>query len=251
MTTTGTELCIEERFRGPPGMANGGIACGLLAVALGASAEATLRRPLPLGRPLAVRRDGAGALVVEDRGVLLAEARTAAGVELAVPAAVSRSEALAAAGRARYYEDPVFPGCFVCGPAREPGDGLRILPGPAGGSLWAAPWTPDPSVTGGDGMVRPEVVWAALDCPGGIAAGEAAGLPADRALLLGRMTASLGTRPRAGDDCRVVAWLAGRDGRKLTAGSALLGPGGAVLAAARAVWLVVPRPAPTAAGGPA
>jgi hypothetical protein len=65
------------------------------------------------------------------------------------------------------------------------------------------------------------------------------------------MTASLGTPPRAGDDCRVVAWLAGRDGRKLTAGSALLGPGGEVLAAARAVWLAVPRPGPAAAGGPA
>jgi hypothetical protein len=29
------------------------------------------------------------------------------------------------------------------------------------------------------------------------------------------------------------AWPAGRDGRKLTAGSALIGPGGTVLAAAR------------------
>jgi hypothetical protein len=251
MTATVTELCISERFRGPPGTANGGVACGSLAVALGATAEVTLRRPLPLGRPLAVRRDGAGTILVEDRGVPLAEARTAAGVELAAPGAVTRSEALAAAGRARYYDDPVFPGCFVCGPAREPGDGLRILPGPAGDTLWAAPWTPDPSVTGGDGMVRPEMVWAALDCPGGIAAGEAAGLPPDRALLLGRMTASLGTPPRAGDDCRVVAWLAGRDGRKLTAGSALLGPGGEVLAAARAVWLAVPRPGPAAAGRPA
>jgi hypothetical protein len=100
-------------------------------------------------------------------------------------------------------------------------------------------------------MVRPEMVWAALDCPGGIAAGEAAGLPPDRALLLGRMTASLGTAPRAGDDCRVMAWLARRDGRKLTAGSALLGPGGEVLAAARAVWLAVPRPDPAAAEEPA
>jgi hypothetical protein len=40
----------------------------------------------------------------------------------------------------------------------------------------------------------------------------------------------------------VIAWPGGRDGRKLLAGSALLGPGGTVLAAARAVWLTVPRP---------
>ena len=152
------------------------------------------------------------------------------------------------AGRARYYTDPVFPDCFVCGMGREPGDGLRIFPGPlAGRPLWAAPWTPDPSVTGADGRVRPEVVWAALDCPSGIAAAEAAGLARDTAILLGRMTASLTVLPVAGDQCLVIAWPGGRDGRKLTAGSALLGPGGEVLAAARTVWLTVPRPVPTLA----
>ena len=58
------------------------------------------------------------------------------------------------------------------------------------------------------------------------------------------MTAGLAVLPAAGDQCRVIAWPGGRDGRKLTAGSALLGPGGKVLAAARAVWLTVPRPVP-------
>jgi hypothetical protein len=53
-----------------------------------------------------------------------------------------------------------------------------------------------------------------------------------------------GTLPTAGDQCRVMAWPEGRDGRKLTAGSALLGLGGQVLAAARTVWLTVPRPDP-------
>jgi len=109
--------------------------------------------------------------------------------------------------------------------------------------LWAAPWTPDPSVADASGRTRPEVVWAALDCPSGIAAAEASGLSADTAILLGRMTASLAKLPPAGDQCRVIAWPAGRDGRKLTAGSALLGPGGQVLAAATAVWLTVPRQA--------
>ena len=41
------------------------------------------------------------------------------------------------------------------------------------------------------GRVRPEVVWAALDCPSGIAAADAAGLARDTVILLGRMTASL------------------------------------------------------------
>jgi hypothetical protein len=149
------------------------------------------------------------------------------------------------AGGSRYYTDPVFPDCSVCGTGRGPGDGLRIFPGPlAGGPVWAAPWTPDDSVAGAGGRVRPEVVWAALDCPSGIAAGEAAGLAGDTAILLGRMTASLAGLPAAGEACVVMAWPGGRDGRKLLAGSALLGPGGQVLATASTVWLTVPRPAP-------
>jgi hypothetical protein len=131
---------------------------------------------------------------------------------------------------------------------RGPGDGLRIFPGPVTGlALWAAPWTPDRSVADSGSRVRAEVVWAALDCPSGIAAAEAAGLGGgagwDTAILLGRMTATtLAPRPAVGDRCRVIAWPHQRDGRKLTAGSALLGPGGEVLAVAGAVWLTVPRP---------
>jgi hypothetical protein len=61
------------------------------------------------------------------------------------------------------------------------------------------------------------------------------------------MTASLPVLPAPGEQCRVIAWPGGRDGRKLTAGSALLGPGGEVLAVARAVWVTVPRPDPALA----
>ena len=57
------------------------------------------------------------------------------------------------------------------------------------------------------------------------------------------MSASLAALPVAGHSYRVIAWPGERDGRKLTAGSALLGPGGQVLAAATAVWLTVPRTA--------
>jgi hypothetical protein len=256
------ELRVAARFCGPPGFANGGVASGSLAALLGGAAEVTLRRPVPLDRSLPVHRDGGGALVVEDGGVLLAEARPAkvaleplaapgpAEPPLAAPAALTPEAAAAAAGRSRYFDDPVFPGCFVCGPARTAGDGLRVFPGPvAGRALWAAPWTPDPSVAGACGRVRPEVVWAALDCPSGIAAADAADLPAGTAVVLGRMAATVGGLPRPGDRCRVVAWPLAVDGRKLRAGSALLGPDGEVLAAARTVWITVPRRAAVAAGG--
>jgi hypothetical protein len=242
-------LVIAPRFCGPPGSGNGGYVCGRVAAYADGPVAVTLRRPPPLAMPMTVERDGESAVSIHRGATLIAEAASSPdSPALEIPVAVSMAEAHAAAGSARYYADPVFPDCFVCGMNRGPGDGLRIFPGPvAGKPLWAAPWTPDPSVTDADGSVRPEVVWAALDCPSGIAAAEAAGLARDTAILLGRMTASVAEPPVAGDQCRVIAWPRGRDGRKLTAGSALLGPGDEVLAAARTVWITVPRPVPVSA----
>jgi len=239
-------LIIPSRFCGPPGSGNGGYVCGRIAGYIDGPVTVTLRRPPPLATPMAVERRGEGSVRIHQGRTLIAEAASARGSLAAeTPGPVSRAEADAAAGRSRYYIDPVFPDCFVCGMGRGPGDGLRIFPGPvAGRRLWAAPWTPDTSVTEGGGRVRPEVVWAALDCPSGIAAAEAADLARDTAILLGRMTASLAVLPVAGDECLVIAWPGGRDGRKLLAGSALLGPRGKVLAVARAVWLTVPRRVP-------
>jgi hypothetical protein len=242
-------LVIPSRFCGPPGSGNGGYVCGRIAAYLDGLVTVTLRRPPPLATPMTVERVGESSVRVQHGSTLIADAATSPG-SLApdMPGPASLAEAHAAAGRAHYYTDPMFPDCFVCGMGRGPGDGLRIFPGPlTGRPVWAAPWTPDPSVTGADERVRPEVVWAALDCPSGIAAADAAGVSGDTAVLLGRMTASLAAPPMAGDRCRVVAWPGGRDGRKLLAGSALLGPGGTVLAAARAVWLTVPRPDPALA----
>jgi hypothetical protein len=239
-------LVIPSRFCGPPGSGNGGYVCGRIAAYVNGPVTVTLRRPPPLDTPMAVERDSEGSVRIHDGPTLIGEATSSpGGPALQIPGPVSMAEARTAAGRALYYTDPVFPDCFVCGIGRRPGDGLRIFPGPlAGRPLWAAPWTPDPSVASTDRSVRPEVIWAALDCPSGIAAAEAAKLGPDTAVLLGRMTASLAVLPLAGDQCRVIAWPDGREGRKLAAGSALLGPGGAVLAAARAVWLTVPRPVP-------
>jgi hypothetical protein len=242
-------LIISSRFCGPPGSGNGGYVCGRIAAYASGPVTVTLRQPPPLDTPMAVGRHSEGSVRIHDGPTLIAEATSApGGPALQIPGPVSTAEARTAAGRARYFTDPLFPDCFVCGTGRRPGDGLRIFPGPlAGRPVWAAPWAPDPSVASADRRVWPEVIWAALDCPSGIAAAEAANLGPDTAILLGRMTASLAALPRAGDQCRVIAWPGGRDGRKLNAGSALLGPGGEVLAAARAVWLTVPRPVPARA----
>ena len=170
-------LVIPARFRGPPGSGNGGYVCGRIAAYVNGPVTVTLRRPPPLDTPMTVERDSAGSVRIHHGPALIAEATSAPGSPAPeVPGPVSMAEAHAVAGCARYYTDPVFPDCFVCGMGRRPGDGLRIFPGPlTGRPLWAAPWTPDPSVASADRRVRPEVVWAALDCPSGIAAAEAAG----------------------------------------------------------------------------
>jgi hypothetical protein len=247
----GPGLVIPSRFRGPSRSGNGGYVCGRIAAYADGPVTVTLRRPPPLATPMAVEPGDEGALRIHDGPTLVAEATCSADPPaLEIPRPISLAEARMATGRARYFRDPVFPECFVCGISRRAGDGLRIFPGPVPGrALWAAPWMPDSSVAGRDGRVRPEVAWAALDCPSGIAAAEDAGLSPDTAIVLGRMTASLAVLPVPGDQCRVIAWPGGRDGHKLTSGSALLGPGGEVLAVARITWITVPRPVPALATG--
>jgi hypothetical protein len=245
------ELVIPSRFCGPAGSGNGGYVCGRIAGYADGPLAVTLRRPPPLAAPMTVEPADDGSLCVRHGGTLIAEATFPPGpLTMEVPDPASLADARRSAGRARYFQDPLYPECFVCGTSRSPGDGLRVFPGPVPGrTLWAAPWTPDSSVTGKDGRVHPEVAWAALDCPSGIAAAEHARLGQETAILLGQMTASLTTLPASGDQCRVIAWPESGAGRKLTAGSALIGPGDEVLAVARAVWITVPRPVPERAGG--
>lgn len=236
-------LTVPSRFCGPAGSANGGYLCGRVAGYLDGPVTVTLRQPPPLDTPMTVESHVEGSVRIYHGETLIAEAAPGQdGAPPPVPGDVSAAEAHAASGGARYFQDPVFPSCFVCGPRREAGDGLRIFPGPVPGRpLWAAPWTPDASLADGSRAVPPEIAWAALDCPSGIAAAEALDIGRDTAILLGRMTTDVAELPEVGAEYRVIGWLIGRDGRKLMAGSALLGRDGRALAVARALWLTVPR----------
>jgi hypothetical protein len=106
-------MVIERRYRGPDESGNGGYACGVFARLVDGDAEVTLRVPPPLDTPL--RAEGGD---VFDGDTLVAEVRPTA-VELALPVPPTVVEAGAA--------DPLhpFPNCFVCGPARTDGLGLR------------------------------------------------------------------------------------------------------------------------------
>ena len=236
-------IVIPRRFRGPPNSANGGYACGRLAAFVEGGAEVTLRRPPPLEKALAVCREDDGTVSLREGEHLVASARAA---EIAVPANRSPTFEQAQAATGRTFDPSLhkLPMCFVCGPDREPGDGLRIFCGPLdpADAEWsgtvAAPWIPEAYTAGDDNAVRDEFVWAALDCPTAFAAGSPAGFPT---ILLGRQTVRLVRRPDVGEKCVITARLNGREGRKYLAEATLFGADGAAVAACKAVWIEVER----------
>jgi hypothetical protein len=205
---------IDRRYRGPDESGNGGYSAGLFAQLVDGDAEVTLRAPPPLDRDLRV--DG---LDVYDGDTLVAEVRPAS-VELELPQPppqVQQGDA-----------DPAhpFPHCFVCGPART--DGLGLIPR-AYGDLVAAPWRP--------AEVRPELVWAALDCPGAFAVDPDLSRGVS---VLGRLAVHIARLPEPGDDLVVVGWdLGGAEGRRSYAGTALF-RGSEPLAWGRATWFSLP-----------
>lgn len=239
---------IEERFCGPPKSANGGYVCGLLAAHIDGDAEITLLAPPPLHQRLdIVVSEGEAELRNEKR--IFAVGRMAR-IDVPEIPMVNFSEAQDAVCRSPYpTERHPLPMCFVCGPERLNGDGLRIIPRPLPPRLdcktgtLAAPWVPYSNLAGEDGAVAVEFIWAALDCPTGFAGvgAQHLGMTGAETILLGRMSAHIDGRPYPGDRCIIVAWPTGREGRKLSASSALLSSGGKFLAVAHATWLQVDR----------
>jgi hypothetical protein len=225
------ELVIERRFRGPTDSANGGYTAGRVAVLVrGSAVEVTLRQPPALDRALEVVRVGDG-VELRDGDSLVAEAAPA-DVDLEPPRRVGVPEASAAEARYSGAQEHAFPECFVCGPARERGDGLVLRPGPLDGVV-ATTWRPDAGLGNGDGRIRPEFVWAALDCPGAFAVE----LVGRGTRVLGRLAARIDRPPDVGETYVVVGWPLGGEGRRQEAGTALLDEAGGVLAVARAVWI--------------
>lgn len=220
-------MIIPRRYNGPPESANGGYACGLLAGLLGGTAEVTLRRPPPLDRELDVALELDGTQVeLRDGDAVVAEGRIVEW-ELEVPEPVSLADAEAASRRYAGFEEHAYETCFTCGPARD--DGLGIFAGPVEGrpGIVASPWRPSEEVAA-------EIVWAALDCPGGWAVDDFQ----REGVLLGRMAAHVLRLPDAGEPHVVMGWRVAEDGRKRYAGSALVAADGELLASSRSTWIV-------------
>jgi hypothetical protein len=236
-------LTIPARFNGPPGSANGGYTCGRVAQLVGAEeVEVSLRTPPPLDTPLEVVRDGER-VEVRDGDTLVAEgARTELLFE--VPDPVDRDTVAAAEqrGRERWAADHPFPTCVVCGPEREPGDGMRIFPADISGQgmLFGACWTPREQDGDGNGSVRPELVWAALDCP---TSAPVANFGEGPPMVLASLAARLACPLRVGEPHTILSWALEVDGRKHRAAAALYDSDGILTSVSRALWIELRKPA--------
>jgi hypothetical protein len=234
----GSRIEIDPRFNGPPSSGQGGYSCGLFAEHVSAPAEVTLRKPVPLGRGLAVGRVGPDSVTISDGAELIAEARSAP-FEIEVPAPVGLPEAAEATERFQSPEE-VFAGCFVCGEARE--DSQRVFAGPIPEKgVVATPWTPEASWLAEGGVVRPEFIWAVLDCPSSFALGL---LDPELLVVLGRFSARLLEPVALGEPHVVMAWPIGSEGRKHESGCALFSEDGRLKAASRAIQIEVSGVAP-------
>ncbi|HEX6235317.1 MAG TPA: hypothetical protein VFZ63_19465 [Jiangellaceae bacterium] len=225
-------LTVDHRFRGPADSGNGGYVCGLLAsrtaaVPTGFGVVVTLRKPPPLETPLAVVSEGDGVRLVHGDALVAEAARSRLDVAAVTP--VDVDAAREASQHYPGFDKHPFPECFVCGPDREPGDALRLFPGRLGDGRTACTWTVTDEFAG-----RPEVVWAALDCPGGWSA-EIEGRP----MVLGRMTAAVEDVPAGGEECVVMGQLLGVEGRKTWTASTVYGADGRELGRAHATWISI------------
>lgn len=232
-------VIIASRFNGPPGSGNGGYVCGVLAGQFGDSAEVTLRKPPPLDRALALRAQGIGAerqVSLWDGETLIASAR-AAEPDVVVPEPPSLSQAEVAEAAYEGHAAHVFPRCFVCGPARAPGDGLRLFTGKLPNrELVACAFRPGVDFVGADGHVDRAVVWSALDCPsyfGGRLREYG------RAAVLGRLTAKVCRPLQVEAPYVVVGWPIMQEGRKWDGGSAIFSAEGELCAFARGRWIAL------------
>ena len=227
---------IDSRFCGPPSSGNGGYSCGIIGRNIEGASQVRLHSPPPLGADLVLHQEGdEWSMFYEEQLVATAKPAT---LSLDVPSPPTLEQAIAARERYLGHRVHAYPGCFVCGPARESGDGLRLFTGPVEGTeLVACDWTPSGGLLDSKGFVRPEMIWAALDCPSFFALDEQ--MIASRLFLLGQMTAVLEQPILGKEPLLVMGWRHSVERRKHFSAAAICNAQGDVLAKAQHIWIAL------------
>ena len=232
-TTLSYPVRIARQFNGPPGSGNGGWSAALLGSQIGREVEVTLKRPVPLEREIRVVADSRSARLMD--GDLEIAAAQAAELDLDIPDAITFAQAARARANFAGYTAHPFPSCFVCGTGRCCGEGMCLFTGPYARGMVASSWVPDAAFLTPEGEVTPELVCAALDCPGAWALIDRYGMQGP--VVLGRLRYRLDKPIHAGERYVVQGWARGREGRKAFCGTAVYDTSGEVCAAAAATWI--------------
>jgi hypothetical protein len=240
------KLTIPSGYVGPPGIANGGYVCGLMANFIDGPADVVIRRPTPVEQEMQVVASGDGHYYLMDGENVVVQAK-AASLDLEVPQPPNYEMAVGAAKTSIALKESPYPGwktlgihpfCFCCGADGSAAKGLKIHPGRIDGSeIVAAPWIPAPELGNDSGYVRPEFIWTALDCPGAFAFLE---LTDHRPGMSGRLIGQIDLPLPAGEPCVVIAWPVAVDGKKLFAGTAVFNAEAQLVGRVLATWFSLP-----------
>jgi hypothetical protein len=226
------DVSIGQRFCGPPNSGNGGYSCGLLAKYIQGACQVRLHQPPPLDRPLTVS-ERSGEWLLSDHEQLIGSAKPAL-LKLVPPTPPTLEQARSAQQHYRGHQQHSFPTCFVCGPARNEGDGLRLFCGAVEGrKMVACEWQPHKDLLDENSNIRSEFIWSALDCPSFFA------LRSDKICLLGQMTAAIDKSVAGNKPLIVYAWERAVDGRKHYSASVISTAEGQVLARAEHLWIEI------------
>ncbi|MFE3797500.1 hypothetical protein KHQ06_21245 [Nocardia tengchongensis] len=234
--TQAEALTIPAHIHGYPEIVFGGYLAGLLAAEAGGdTVRVDFRRAVMVGTPIRLSSPAGGrAAFTATDDTLLVEATPS--VLTLDPRPTPSWTAAKSAVELALSGDRTVTDCYGCGLGCAPGRGLRLFPSELPGTrMMAAAWTPDAGLADETGELPPEIVWSALDCPGGRAAFVFSEMGS------GAFTAALTAtqlRPMyAGADYISHAWVIARDGRKHTVGVALSTADGELCALSEALWI--------------
>ncbi|MBM9499067.1 hypothetical protein JWG44_02210 [Leptospira sp. 201903071] len=219
---------INEKYCGPPMSGNGGYIAGITANQIqNEAAVIKIKAPGPLNESLYYSRDPISKgikLLSKETNLVIAEAKEDSDFFMDFPELNSSTLEGIQNPEEEYlgFQKHPFPTCFVCGPKRNHEDGMRIFSAKIKDQdgfthLHGAFWNPWKDLSDLDGKIRNEIVWAALDCPGGFAVSYVDPTMIVLVKLRGRLLESIFAElPYA-----ILSWEIGRNRRQRIAGTAI------------------------------
>ncbi|PJZ83058.1 hypothetical protein [Leptospira harrisiae] len=219
---------INEKYCGPPMSGNGGYIAGITANQIQNNASVIkIKSPAPLNQPLYFVKDPSInkiKLLDIDNNVIIAEGQEDNDFYLPFPKFDNKSIEEIRKPIHEYlgFQKHPFSTCFVCGPEREHEDGMRIFPAKISDQtgfayLHGAIWNPWKKLGDTNDKILNEIVWAALDCPGGFAVSFVDPIM----IVLVKLRARINENISVNDTYAIQAWEIGRNRRQRIAGTAI------------------------------